>query len=76
MVLALRLACRKAISSAAVERVSVQVSTAQESELYTLGFTEPYLLGRDLRFDLDLGLSESDSSYSEYDTKRVFLRRV
>ncbi len=54
------------------QRLSLQVSTAQESETYTIGFTEPHLLGRDLRFDLDLGLSQTDSSYSEYDTKRAF----
>ncbi|CUH88451.1 Outer membrane protein Omp85 [Phaeobacter sp. CECT 5382] len=56
------------------QRLSFAISTAQESEEYVLGFSEPYLLGRDLRFDLDLGFSETDSSFSEYDTKRVFFR--
>ncbi|WP_291738205.1 BamA/TamA family outer membrane protein, partial [Leisingera sp. F5] len=45
-----------------------------ESDSYVLGFTEPYLLGRDLRFDLDLGLNETDSSFSEYRTKRIFFQ--
>ncbi|MGR3759278.1 outer membrane protein assembly factor BamA [Roseobacteraceae bacterium NS-SX3] len=56
------------------QRLSFSISTATDSEEYVLGFTEPYLLGRDLRFDLDLGLSETDSSFSEYDTKRAFIR--
>lgn len=55
------------------QRISANISTAQESETYSFGFTEPFLLGRDLRFDLDLGLSQTDSSFSEYDTKRAFL---
>lgn len=55
------------------QRLSFAVATATESDEYILGFTEPHLLGRDLKFDLDFGLSESDSSFSEYDTKRVFI---
>lgn len=56
------------------QRLSFQLATATEADSYVLGFTEPYLLGRDLRFDLDLGLNETDSSYSEYETKRIFFR--
>ena len=56
------------------QRLSFSIATAQESEEYVLGFSEPHLLGRDLRFDLDLGVSETDSSYSEYDTSRGFFR--
>ncbi|MDE4174606.1 outer membrane protein assembly factor BamA [Phaeobacter sp. PT47_59] len=56
------------------QRLSFSIATAQESEEYVLGFTEPHLLGRDLKFDLDLGLSETDSSYAEYDTSRKFFR--
>ncbi|GGH19054.1 outer membrane protein assembly factor BamA [Cribrihabitans marinus] len=56
------------------QRLSASISTAQESERYTFGFTEPYLLGRDLQFDLELGLSERDSSFTNYDTKRVFFQ--
>lgn len=56
------------------QRLSFQLATATESDSYILGFSEPYLLGRDLRFDLDLGLNETDSSYSEYETKRIFFR--
>lgn len=56
------------------QRLSFSIATAQESEEYTLGFTEPFLLGRDLSFNLDLGVSETDSSFSEYDTKTAFFR--
>ncbi|WP_122073558.1 outer membrane protein assembly factor BamA [Pseudophaeobacter sp. EL27] len=55
------------------QRLSFSIATATETDEYVLGFVEPHLLGRDLRFSFDLGLSESDSSFSEYDTKRVFL---
>jgi len=54
------------------QRLSFNISTAQESEEYILGFTEPQLLGRDLTFSFDLGVSETDSSFSEYDTERAF----
>ncbi|MEL0435636.1 outer membrane protein assembly factor BamA [Phycobacter sp. K97] len=56
------------------QRLSFSIATAQESEEYVLGFTEPHLLGRDLTFDLDLGISETDSSFAEYDTSRAFFR--
>ncbi|KIC19275.1 outer membrane protein assembly factor BamA [Leisingera sp. ANG-DT] len=56
------------------QRLSLNIATATESDSYVLGFTEPYLLGRKLRFDLDLGLNETDSSFSEYKTKRVFFQ--
>ena len=56
------------------QRLAFSVSTAQESERYTLGFTEPYLLGRDLSFSLDLGITETDSSYTNYDTKTAFFQ--
>ncbi|MFW8634559.1 outer membrane protein assembly factor BamA [Cribrihabitans pelagius] len=54
------------------QRLSFSVSTATEAEQYVLGFTEPFLLGRELRFDLDLGLTETDSSFSQYDTSRAY----
>ena len=54
------------------QRLAFTASTAQESEQYTLGFTEPYLLGRDLRFDIDLGYSGRNSTFATYDTKRAF----
>ncbi len=56
------------------QRLGISVSTAQASEEYTLGFTEPTLLGRDLVLDLDLGVSSRNSSFASYDIDtRVFV---
>ncbi|TMV13478.1 outer membrane protein assembly factor BamA [Arenibacterium halophilum] len=54
------------------QRLSFTVATAQDSEEYTLGFTEPYLLGRNVQFDLDLGVSSTNSSFASYDTNTRF----
>lgn len=54
------------------QRLSFSWSTAADQEEYVLGFTEPYLLGRDLEFDIDLGYREADSSYASYDVERLF----
>ncbi|WP_170425016.1 outer membrane protein assembly factor BamA [Ruegeria arenilitoris] len=54
------------------QNLGVTLSTAQDSEQYILNFTEPYLLGRRLQFDLGLGLASTNSSFASYDTKRVF----
>ncbi|MEX0339711.1 MAG: outer membrane protein assembly factor BamA, partial [Arenibacterium sp.] len=35
------------------QRLSFSASTASDSEEYVIGFTEPYLLGRDLSFNID-----------------------
>ena len=54
------------------QTVGLTLSTAQDAEEYSLNFTEPYLLGRDLRFDLGLGLSSTNSSFASFDTQTVF----
>ncbi|WP_037306938.1 outer membrane protein assembly factor BamA [Ruegeria halocynthiae] len=54
------------------QNVGVTLSTAQDSRQATLNFTEPYLLGRRLRFDLGLGLATTNSSFASYDTERLF----
>lgn len=56
------------------QQLSFNISTAQDTEAYNMRFVEPKLLGRDLQFAIDLGLSETESSYSEYDTKSVIFR--
>ena len=56
------------------QSLSLNISTTQDSEEYTLGFAEPRLLGRNLRFDLGLGLAETDSNFAEYDTNTVYFR--
>ncbi len=54
------------------QNLGITLSTAQDAEQYTLSFSEPYLLGRRLRFDLGLGLASTNSSFASYDTERVF----
>ncbi|SHI69877.1 Beta-barrel assembly machine subunit BamA [Ruegeria lacuscaerulensis ITI-1157] len=54
------------------QELGVTLSTAQDAEQYILNFSEPYLLGRRLRFDLGLGLPSTNSSFASYDTKTVF----
>ncbi|WP_170324859.1 outer membrane protein assembly factor BamA [Ruegeria arenilitoris] len=56
------------------QTVGLTLSTAQDAEQYTLNFSEPYLLGRKLRFDLGLGLASTNSSFASYDTETLFFR--
>ncbi len=56
------------------QTLGVTLSTAQEAEQYTLNFTEPYLLGRKLRFDVGLGLASTNSSFASYNTERAFFQ--
>ncbi|NQX72757.1 MAG: outer membrane protein assembly factor BamA [Epibacterium sp.] len=53
------------------QRVGLNISTAQGSEEYNFSFSEPKLLGRDLRFSLSGGLSKTDSNFADYDTSTV-----
>jgi outer membrane protein insertion porin family len=55
------------------QRIALNVSTAQEAERYSFGFTEPHLLGRNLVFDLDVGVSGRTSSFLSFDTQRDFM---
>ncbi len=54
------------------QRLSFNIATATESESYVLGFSEPFLLGRELRFDVDLGAASRNSSFATYNTNRRF----
>lgn len=56
------------------QRLALTWSTAQQAQEVSLGFSEPYLLGRDLQFDLDIGFTKSDSTFAAYDTKLVYFR--
>ena len=56
------------------QTVGLSFSTAEDSRQYTFNFSEPYLLGRDLRFDVALGYSENESSFASYDIERIFFR--
>lgn len=54
------------------QQVGLKWSTAEENEEYSISFTEPFLLGRDLKFSINLGYSEADSSFASYDLKQAF----
>ncbi|TMV08759.1 outer membrane protein assembly factor BamA [Ruegeria sediminis] len=54
------------------QTLGLTLSTAQEAEQYVINFSEPYLLGRRLRFDIGTGLATQNSNFSSYDVKRVF----
>lgn len=54
------------------QRLSFSISTAEDSEEYNIGFTEPFLLGRDLQLDLDFGVSGTNSSFASYDTSQTY----
>ncbi len=56
------------------QKLSFNIATAEDTEAYNLRFVEPKLLGRDLQFAIDLGLSEAESSFAEYDTSSLVFR--
>jgi outer membrane protein insertion porin family len=56
------------------QRLSFSISTAEDTKEYVLGFTEPFLLGRELSFGIDLGVTTQNSSFAEYDTETRFFR--
>ena len=56
------------------QQIRVTLSTAQDAQNYRFSFTEPYLLGRDLLFDLDLGLAATDSRFRSYNTSTTYFR--
>ncbi|MDX2484174.1 MAG: outer membrane protein assembly factor BamA [Pseudodonghicola sp.] len=50
------------------QKLGLTFSTTEDAEAYAMSFSEPFLLGRDLKFDLGVGYSESSSDYSSFDT--------
>ena len=53
------------------QRLSFNVNTASDSAQASLGFVEPALLGRDLRFGLSLGYETTDNENADYNTKVI-----
>jgi outer membrane protein insertion porin family len=53
------------------QRLSFNVNTASDSAQANIGFVEPALLGRDLRFGLNLGYSTTDNENARYNTKTI-----
>jgi outer membrane protein insertion porin family len=54
--------------------LNLQVSGADDNQVYGIRFTEPALLGRDLSFDMDLGYRETENSFANFDTRTVNFR--
>lgn len=54
------------------QRLALDISTATEAQRYSFGFSEPYLLGRELRYDFDIAYAETDSSFVPYDTEALY----
>ncbi|MFN3275971.1 MAG: outer membrane protein assembly factor BamA [Paracoccus sp. (in: a-proteobacteria)] len=56
------------------QSVGVQISTASGDRAATLSFSEPFFLGRNLRFGISANYNETESLNSDYDTRTVGLR--
>lgn len=53
------------------QRLDFDVSTAESNRRFSFGFTEPQLLGRDLRGSLDLSYATTDNENALYDTETL-----
>ncbi|MBY6089478.1 outer membrane protein assembly factor BamA [Maritimibacter alkaliphilus] len=53
------------------QRLGVTFSGATDLRNYGLTFSEPAFLGRDVRFDFRLAYTETEASYTEYDTSNL-----
>nr|WP_242649829.1 outer membrane protein assembly factor BamA [Yoonia litorea] len=51
------------------QRLNVDISTAESNRRFNFGFTEPQLLGRDLRGSFDLNYATTDNENALYDTE-------
>ncbi|MFQ1702211.1 outer membrane protein assembly factor BamA [Loktanella agnita] len=55
------------------QRLSFDVSTAESNRRFGFSFSEPNLLGRDLRFGIDLSYRTTDNENAVYDTETLRL---
>lgn len=53
------------------QRLNAQISTGESNRRFTFGFTEPNLLGRDLRLGLDFSYRTTDNENALYDTETL-----
>ncbi|MFO8124859.1 outer membrane protein assembly factor BamA [Yoonia sp.] len=53
------------------QRLNFDLSTAETNRRFSFGFTEPQLLGRDLRGSLDLSYATTDNQNALYDTETL-----
>ncbi|MEL7454312.1 MAG: outer membrane protein assembly factor BamA, partial [Pseudomonadota bacterium] len=51
------------------QRLRFEISTAETNRRFGFGFTEPQLLGRNLRFGIDTSYSTTDNENALYDTE-------
>ncbi|RKE93958.1 outer membrane protein assembly factor BamA [Sulfitobacter guttiformis] len=56
------------------QKLFLNVTTASEARRYGFRFIEPSLLGRDVSLGLELDFSETNSSFSSYDSTRLTFR--
>ncbi|MCG7492599.1 outer membrane protein assembly factor BamA [Thalassobius sp. Cn5-15] len=56
------------------QSVNVNVSGAEGARIYSLQFTEPALLGRELRFSLDATYAENSGGATNFDTETLRFR--
>ncbi|WP_380052175.1 outer membrane protein assembly factor BamA [Falsihalocynthiibacter sp. SS001] len=52
------------------QTLSFNINTVAEEQSYVFGFTEPFLFGRDLKFDADIGHRTTTNSTQQYKTVR------
>lgn len=53
------------------QRLNFDLSTAETNRRFSFGFTEPQLLGRDLRGSIDLSYATTDNENALYDTETL-----
>lgn len=56
------------------QALSLQFSTAETNKYFTLNFDEPYVLGRDLAFGLDMSYGATNNESANYDTENFTIR--
>lgn len=56
------------------QRLTLNVSSAEEAKDTGITFVEPSLLGRDLEFGLQASLTDNTSSYASYEFEKLFFR--
>lgn len=56
------------------QRLQLNVSTASDARRYGFRFIEPSLLGRDVALGIELDYTETNSSFSTYDSDRLTFR--
>ncbi|MBW7057573.1 outer membrane protein assembly factor BamA [Paracoccus bogoriensis] len=56
------------------QSVGLQISTASGDRTASVNFSEPFFLGRNLRFSIAANYNETESLNSDYDTRTIGLR--